>query len=146
MGRFSELHQELARSERHLAEGQARIARQAEFVRELYAEGHDTSFAAKRLLVLVTNLNGMERQRSRSCASSRPLRRALRRACRTDHSRGSGDCRAKRLAIAVLAWRGWLTSGASLRVTTQSSLGGQVLDLIWRAWLPPQTAAGLKRP
>jgi hypothetical protein len=63
MGRFSELHQELARSERHLAEGHARIARQAKFVRELYAEGHDTNFAAKRLLVLAANLNGMERQR-----------------------------------------------------------------------------------
>jgi hypothetical protein len=59
MGRFSELQQELARSERHLAEGQARIARQAEFVRELYAEGHDTTFAAKRLFVLAANLNGM---------------------------------------------------------------------------------------
>jgi hypothetical protein len=43
--------------------GQARIARHAELVRERYAEGHDTTFAAKRLLVLAANLNGMERQR-----------------------------------------------------------------------------------
>jgi hypothetical protein len=63
MGGFSELQQELAQSERHLAEGQVRIARQAEFVRELYAYGHDTTFAAKRLLVLAANLNGMERHR-----------------------------------------------------------------------------------
>ena len=63
MGRFSELQQELVRSERHLAESQARIVRQAEFVRELYADGHDTTFAAKRLLVLAANLDGMERQR-----------------------------------------------------------------------------------
>jgi hypothetical protein len=61
MGRCSELQQELARSERYLAEGQTRIARQAKFVRELYAEGHDTSFAAKRLLVLAANLDGIER-------------------------------------------------------------------------------------
>ncbi len=65
MGRFSELQQELARSERHLAEGQARIARQAACVRELHAEGHDTAFAAKRLLVLAANVNGMASQRER---------------------------------------------------------------------------------
>ena len=64
MGRFSELQQELVRSEHHLAESQARIARQAAFVRELYADGHDTTFAAKRLFVLAANLNGMARQRA----------------------------------------------------------------------------------
>jgi hypothetical protein len=63
MGRFSELQQELTQSERYLAEGQARIARQAEFVRELYADGHDTTFAAKRLLVLAANVDGIERHR-----------------------------------------------------------------------------------
>jgi hypothetical protein len=63
MRRFSELQQELTQSERHLAEGQARIARQAEFVRELYADGYDTTFAAKRLLVLAANLDGIGRQR-----------------------------------------------------------------------------------
>jgi hypothetical protein len=63
MARFSELQQELAQSERYLAEGAARFARQAEFVRELYAEGHDTTFAAKRLLVLAANLDGIARHR-----------------------------------------------------------------------------------
>jgi hypothetical protein len=63
MGGFSELQHELVQSERHLAEGQERIARQAEWVRELYADGHDTTFAAKRLLVLAANLNETERQR-----------------------------------------------------------------------------------
>ena len=64
MGRFLELQQELVRSEHYLAESQARIARQAAFVRELYADGHDTTFAAKRLFVLAANLNGMARQRA----------------------------------------------------------------------------------
>jgi hypothetical protein len=63
MARFSQLLRELARSERDVAEGQARIARQAELVRELDADGHDTTFSAKRLLVMVANLNQMERHR-----------------------------------------------------------------------------------
>jgi hypothetical protein len=63
MARFSELLRELARSERDGAEGQARIARQAELVRELDADGHDTTFSAKRLLVMLANLNQMERRR-----------------------------------------------------------------------------------
>lgn len=63
MARFSDLLRELARSERDVAEGQARIARQAELVRELDADGHDTIFSAKRLLVMVANLNQMERRR-----------------------------------------------------------------------------------
>jgi hypothetical protein len=63
MARFSELLRELARSERDVAEGQARIARQAELVREFDADGHDTTFSAKRLLVMLANLNQMERRR-----------------------------------------------------------------------------------
>jgi hypothetical protein len=63
MARFSELLRELARSERDVAERQARIARQAELVRELDADGHDTTFSAKRLLVMLANLNQMERRR-----------------------------------------------------------------------------------
>jgi hypothetical protein len=59
MARFSELLQELARAERDVA----RFARQAEFVRELDADGHDTTFGAKRLLVMLANLNQMERRR-----------------------------------------------------------------------------------
>jgi hypothetical protein len=63
MARFSELLRELAQSERDVADGQARIARQAELVRKLDADGHDTTFSAKRLLVLLANLNQMERRR-----------------------------------------------------------------------------------
>jgi hypothetical protein len=63
MARFSELLRELAQSERDVADGQARIARQAELVRKLDADGHDTIFSAKRLLVLLANLNQMERRR-----------------------------------------------------------------------------------
>jgi hypothetical protein len=66
MGRFSELQNELVQSERHLAEGQERIARQAELVRELYADGHNTTFAANRLLVWVMNLNEIERHRQQT--------------------------------------------------------------------------------
>ena len=63
MAKFSELLQELARSERGVADGEARIARQAELVRKLDADGHDTTFGAKRLLVMITNLNQLERHR-----------------------------------------------------------------------------------
>ena len=65
MARFSELLQELARSERDVAEGQARLARQAQLVRDLDADGHDTTFSARRLLVMITNLNQMESRRQR---------------------------------------------------------------------------------
>ena len=65
MARFSELLQELARAERDVAEGQARLARQAQLVRDLDAEGHDTTFSARRLLVMMTNLNQMESRRQR---------------------------------------------------------------------------------
>jgi hypothetical protein len=65
MARFSDLLRELARSERDVAAGRARIVRQAELVRELDADGHDTSFSAARLLVLIANLNQMERRRQR---------------------------------------------------------------------------------
>jgi hypothetical protein len=63
MARFSNLLRELARSERDVAEGRARIVRQAELVRELDADGHDTTFSAARLLVMIANLNQMERRR-----------------------------------------------------------------------------------
>jgi hypothetical protein len=63
MARFSDLLRELARSERDVAEGQARLARQAELVRELDADGHDTTFSARRMLVMLANLNEMERHR-----------------------------------------------------------------------------------
>jgi hypothetical protein len=63
MAKVSELLPELARSERGVADGQARIARQAELVRKLGADGHDTTFGAKRLLVMIANLNQLERRR-----------------------------------------------------------------------------------
>ncbi len=65
MARFSELLQELARAERDVAEGQARLARQAQLVRDLDADGHDTTFSARRLLVMMANLNQMESRRQR---------------------------------------------------------------------------------
>jgi hypothetical protein len=80
MGRFSELLHELAQSERRLAEGQARIARQAEFVRELDADGHDTTFGAKRLVVMAANLNEMARRRQQIV---RELSTAQKRAARS---------------------------------------------------------------
>jgi hypothetical protein len=63
MAKFSELLQELAQLERGVADGQARIARQIEFVRKLDGDGHDTTFGAKRLLVMIANLNQLERHR-----------------------------------------------------------------------------------
>ena len=77
-----------------LPRARARIARQAEFGWELYAEGHDTSFAAKRLVGA-----GGKPERDGTAAGADRARalghsEELRRACRTDHSRGSGDCRA----------------------------------------------------
>jgi uncharacterized membrane protein YccC len=78
IARFSELLPELARAERDVAEGQARIARQAQLVRELDADGHDTTFSAKRLLVMMANLNQMETGASRSSGSCRSLKESLR--------------------------------------------------------------------
>ena len=63
MASLSELLQGLPQSERHVAKRQARITRQAERVHELDADGHDTTFSAKRLLVMGANLNKMERRR-----------------------------------------------------------------------------------
>ena len=57
MARFSELLQELARAERDIGEGQARLARQAQLVRDLDADGHDTTFSARRLLDAVMGLS-----------------------------------------------------------------------------------------
>ena len=77
MGRVSELQHELVQSERHLVEGQERIARQAEYVRELYGHGREMTFAANRLLVLAANLNEMERHRQQILRElSAPQKRA----------------------------------------------------------------------
>jgi hypothetical protein len=65
MASFSELLQGFAQTERHAAEHQARITRQVERVGEPDAEDHDTTFSAKRLLVMGANLNQMERRRQK---------------------------------------------------------------------------------
>jgi hypothetical protein len=43
MADISELQQELAQADRHIAEGNGRIARQVEVMRELDRHGHDTT-------------------------------------------------------------------------------------------------------
>jgi hypothetical protein len=63
MAIFSELLHGFAQSERNAGNHQARISRQAERVGERDAEGHDTTFSAKRLLVMGANLNQMGRRR-----------------------------------------------------------------------------------
>jgi hypothetical protein len=42
---LSKLRQDLATADRHITEGEARIARQAKVVRELDADGHNTNLA-----------------------------------------------------------------------------------------------------
>jgi hypothetical protein len=53
----------MARAERDVAEGRARLALQAQLVRDLDADGHDTTFSARRLLVMLANLNQIESRR-----------------------------------------------------------------------------------
>ena len=73
MAALSKQRQDLATADRHIAEGEARIAQQAEIVRELGADGHDT--ASRSLLrFMQRNLDVMNvhRQlivRELSCAS-----------------------------------------------------------------------------
>jgi hypothetical protein len=57
MPAFPELCDELAIVDRDLTEGQARIARQAEVVRELDAGGHDTTDAQNLLRVMQQSLD-----------------------------------------------------------------------------------------
>jgi hypothetical protein len=59
MAGISELQQELADAERHLAEGHERIARQAEVVRQLDRHGHDTTDAENPLREMETALAAM---------------------------------------------------------------------------------------
>ena len=77
MARFSEPLQELTRAERDFAEGQARLARQAKLVCDLDADGHDTTFSAKRLLVMMANLNQIERRRQQLVRELSVSRREL---------------------------------------------------------------------
>jgi hypothetical protein len=64
----------LAAADRHIAEAQARIAQQAEIVRELGADGHDTANARSLLRFMQRNLGVMNSHRQQilrelSCAS-----------------------------------------------------------------------------
>ena len=74
MGALSKLRRDLATADRHIAEGEARIAQQAEIVRELGADGHDTANERSLLRFMQRNLDVMNvhRQlivRELSCAS-----------------------------------------------------------------------------
>jgi hypothetical protein len=55
--------QYLATADRHIAEGAAQIAQQAEIVRELGADGHDTTLANDLLGVMRRNLDVMNAHR-----------------------------------------------------------------------------------
>ena len=63
MTETSELRQELALAERHVLESEARIARQAEVVRALEADGHDTAQAQELLAVLEQALSAIDTHR-----------------------------------------------------------------------------------
>lgn len=63
MADSSELRQELAQADRHIAEEQERIARQAEVVRQLDRNGRETAEAEDLLRVLNEVLAAMETHR-----------------------------------------------------------------------------------
>jgi hypothetical protein len=63
MAAFSKLRQELAVADRDVADGQARIARQAEILCELDADGQDTTDAQNLLRVLQQSLDAMNAHR-----------------------------------------------------------------------------------
>jgi hypothetical protein len=63
MGAFPELCDELAVADRDVTEGQERIARQAEVVCELDADGHDTTDARNRLLAMQQSLDAINAHR-----------------------------------------------------------------------------------
>jgi hypothetical protein len=74
MAALSKRYQDLATADRHITEGEARIAQQAKVVRELDANGHNTNLARALLRLMQPNLNVMNvhRQliaRESSCAA-----------------------------------------------------------------------------
>jgi hypothetical protein len=74
MAAFPELCDDLAVADRDVTEGQERIARQAEVVCELEAQGHDTTEAQNLLLVMQKTLNALNTDRQqivRELASTR---------------------------------------------------------------------------
>jgi hydroxypyruvate isomerase len=60
---ISELQQEWAQADRHIAEGNGRIARQAEVVRELNRHGHDTTQAQSLLQAMKDAVTAMDTHR-----------------------------------------------------------------------------------
>ena len=60
---ISELRQELAKADRHIAEGNGRIARQAEVVCELDRQGHDTRAAQSLLRAMKDAVAAMDTHR-----------------------------------------------------------------------------------
>jgi hypothetical protein len=71
---FPELCDELAVADRDVAEGQERIARQAEAVCELDAQGHDTNNAQNLLITMQQSLDAVNADRQqivRQLASAR---------------------------------------------------------------------------
>ena len=60
---ISELQQELAQADRHIAEGNGRIARQVEVLRELDRHGHDTTHAQSLLQVMKDAVAAMDTHR-----------------------------------------------------------------------------------
>jgi hypothetical protein len=63
MTAFSKLRQDLAAADRHIAEGQARIAQQADVVCALDADGDETTDAQNLLRVMQESLDAMNAQR-----------------------------------------------------------------------------------
>ena len=63
MAALSKQRQDLATADRHIAEGEARIAQQGEIVRELGADGHDTANARSMLRFMQRNLDVMNAHR-----------------------------------------------------------------------------------
>jgi hypothetical protein len=63
MTAFSKLRQDLAAADRHIAEGQARIAQQADVLCALDEAGQDTTDAQNLLRVMQESLDAMNAQR-----------------------------------------------------------------------------------
>jgi hypothetical protein len=63
MADISELQQELAQADRHIAQGNGRIARQLESVRELDRHGHDRARARSLLQAMEDTVAAMDAHR-----------------------------------------------------------------------------------
>jgi hypothetical protein len=63
MAEISELREELAVADRHIREGEGRLARQSEVVRQLAYDGHDTLDAESLLQTMNDALAAMETHR-----------------------------------------------------------------------------------